>query len=95
MLLGMTFTHMFNGRLLQRYEISTWSADRTAKIDMFNEPRHTVDVFVSVVQLYMPLPEFIDESVDRRACLHGMLLSHIARWYLHDSTHITMLIERR
>ncbi len=61
---------------------------------MFNEPRYTVDVFICPVQVYVPF-EFIVERVNRRACLHGMLLFHVARWHLHVSTHIAMLTERR
>jgi len=33
--------------------------------------------------VYMPLPEFVVESLDRHACLHGMLLFHVARCFLH------------
>jgi hypothetical protein len=55
----------------------------TAEIDIFNKPGQTVADFVSAMQVYMPLPEFIVESVDRHACLHGMLLFHVARWFLH------------
>ena len=89
MLLGMACTHMFNGRLLQIYEMSTWSEDLTAKIDTLDELWHIVDAFISVMQVYMPVAWIHRWKCPqaRKLAWHAPVscnVSNVARWSLHN-----------